>query len=158
MTNLLIHWLKSIDFNLIKRDKFNENSSLIRLIDSYFQSQSENRELLLPELKTYGNQSISIFSDYGGEHSKSKYHSYSFLFCGWNHSYRAKQKFEEVRKRHTLEQKEISFKDLRFGPLQRALDDSIFRKTSAYGVNLNVSDNQHDSGKNRTSNKIRNFQ
>lgn len=38
------------------------------------------------------------------------------------------------------------------------IDDSIFRETSAYGVNLNVSDNQHDSGKNRTSNKIRNFQ
>ena len=38
------------------------------------------------------------------------------------------------------------------------IDDSIFRATSAYGVDLNVSDNQHDSGKNRTSNKIRNFQ
>jgi hypothetical protein len=117
--------MKEIDFNSIKRDKFIENSTLIQLIDLYFQGQYKKGEFILPELRTMENQTISIFSDYGGEHKTSKYNSYSFLFCGWNHSWYAGEEFEKIRLQYGLDKKEISFKDLRFGPSIRALDDYL---------------------------------
>ena len=117
--------MKKIVFNAIKRDKFNNNSILIKLVDSYFQSQSKNKELFFPELRTFSNETISIFSDYGGEHTESKYNSYSILFCGWNHSWGAIEKFNTIREKYKLDKKEIAFKDLKFGPTQRALDEYL---------------------------------
>lgn len=114
-----------IDFNLIKRNNFNNNSVLIKLIDSYFQDMYYENEFFLPELRTLGNNTISIFSDYGGEHKESKYRSYSFLFCGWNHSWGSQERFNVIREKYKLDKKEIAFKDLKHGPSQRALDDYL---------------------------------
>ncbi|MBA0882882.1 hypothetical protein [Flavobacterium undicola] len=124
--------MKNIDFKSIKRDEFNKNSILIKLIDSHFQELYKSKDFILPELKTLGNQSISIFSDYGGEHTTSKYYSYSFLFCGWDHSWYAREEFEKIRIKHSLNKKEISFKDLNYGPINRALEDYLM------AINKNV--------------------
>jgi hypothetical protein len=117
--------LKEVQFDSIKRDKFGENSSLIKLLDSYFQTQYSKGDFTLPELKTMGNESISIFSDYGGEHKGSKYNSYSLLFCGWNHCWHLGEDFAKLRKKYKLDKKEVSFKELYYGPTYRALDDYL---------------------------------
>ncbi|WP_075601694.1 hypothetical protein [Saccharicrinis aurantiacus] len=131
--------LKNIQFNSIKRERFEENSSLIRLLDSYFQAQHSKGELTLPELKTMGNESIAIFSDYGGEHKGSKYNSYSFLFCGWNHCYHISEALKKVRKKYDLSKKEISFKDLDYGPSFRALDEYLETiDRNVYGFSLTI--------------------
>lgn len=117
--------LQEIKFDSIKRNKFEENSSLIKLLDSYLQEQYSNGSFILPELKTMGNGSIAIFSDYGGEHKESKYNSYSLLFCGWNHSYPVGDTLKELRNKHCLNKNEISFKNLEYGPTSRALDEYL---------------------------------
>jgi hypothetical protein len=131
--------LKQIDFDLINRDSFEENSPLIKLIDSYFQRQYKSGYFKLPELKTMGNQTTSIFSDYGGEHKSSKYNSYSFLFCGWDHSWAAGEEFEKIRLKYGLNKTELSFKDLRYGPANRALDDYLKTlNTYVYGFSFTL--------------------
>jgi hypothetical protein len=127
--------LKEIPFDSVKRDRFDENSLLIKLIDSYFQNQYSKGEFTLPELKTIGNESISIFSDYGGEHKGSKYNSYSLLFCGWNHCYPLGEDFVKLRQKYKLDRKEVSFKELSYGPTSRALKeylDIIDRNVSGF--------------------------
>lgn len=131
--------MKEICFDLIKRDKFLENSALIQLIDSYFQEQYKKGNFKLPELNTIDNQTISIFSDYGGEHNTSKYNTYSFLFCGWNHSFEADKEFKKIRLKYGLDKTEISFKDLKYGPTNRALDEYLNTlNTHVFGFSFTV--------------------
>jgi hypothetical protein len=117
--------LKEVCFDSVKRERFNENSALIKLLDSYLQEQNKKGQFILPELKTLGNESIAIFSDYGGEHKGSKYSSYTFLFCGWNHCWHVGEEFKRLRDKFDLNGKEISFKDLDYGPTQRVLDEYL---------------------------------
>lgn len=131
--------LKEIQFNSIKRDRFEENSPLIKLLDSYFQEQHSKGKFTLPELKTLGNESIAIFSDYGGEHKGSKYNSYSFLFCGWNHCYHISKALKTVREKYDLNRNEISFKNLEYGPTFRALDEYLETiDRNVYGFSLTI--------------------
>lgn len=97
----------------------------IRALDSSFKKKIENKTLLLPELRKDGNESIAIYSDYGGESSDSMYLSYSFLVCGWNHSFSFPEEMKEIRKKYNLKDKEISFKDLRYGPIKRSLAEYL---------------------------------
>lgn len=123
LTNLLS--LQKIKFESIKRDNFKDNSILIKLLDSYFQNEYANGNFQLPEMNTMGNESIAIFSDYGGEHKGSKYNSYSFLFCSWNHTYPIVNDLKKIRNKFNLVKKEISFKSLSHGPTSRVLDDYL---------------------------------
>jgi hypothetical protein len=79
-------------------------------------------ELLLPNLKN-DNESIAIFSDYGGESKDAKYHTYSFLICAWNQLDPFLMAMGQLRKQTGLDNplKEIAYKDLHYGPVQRAL-------------------------------------
>ena len=89
-------------------------------------AEEERGRLLLPNLRD-DNETIAVYSDYGGESSDSRYLTYSFLVCAWNQSDPFAEKMEEIRTSHRLNNpfKEIAFKDFRYGPLKRALPDYL---------------------------------
>lgn len=97
----------------------------VKAIDSCFKNKLQRKKLLLPELRNDGNETIAIYTDYGGESKNAAYNTYSFLVCGWNHSFAFYDFMKELRAEHKLGDKEISFKDLRFGPVNRALRDYL---------------------------------
>lgn len=81
-----------------------------------------NRRLILPEMG-FPNETIAIFSDYSGDNKESDYLTYSFLLMAYN--YRDAFGEEVAQLRHEFLSasltKEIAFKDLRFGPIDRML-------------------------------------
>jgi hypothetical protein len=99
---------------------------LIRELQRQLQVLESRRELLLPNLMD-DNETIAIFSDYGGESSKSRYHTYGFLICAWNQLHAFNSVMHELREKTGLNSpfKEIAFKDLRYGPIRRALADYL---------------------------------
>jgi len=116
---------KNPKIDVLNKELLEQYSPLIRCMDIQLKKKNDARKLLLPELGNDGNESIAIFSDYGGEAADSKYFTYTFLVCGWNHSYGLKEAMDEIREKHNLKDKEISFKDFGYGPIQRALDEYL---------------------------------
>ena len=98
---------------------------IVKALDSSFKNKLRERRLLLPELRDNGNESIAIYSDYGGEASDSYYLTYSFLVCGWNHSFAFPEGMTDLRKKYKLKTKEINFKDLRYGQIKRSLSEYL---------------------------------
>lgn len=94
---------------------------LVRMLEEVLASKDRKGQLLLPELRFDGNETVAAFSDYGGEASDARYQTYASLICGWNHSYPFFAEMAALRATTGLGDKEIAFKDLRFGPLRRAL-------------------------------------
>ncbi|ELV8755246.1 hypothetical protein QNE93_004161 [Vibrio vulnificus] len=119
------HVKKINTIDVLKEDYLGLYSSLITLVDNSFKESLNDKTLLLPELNNDGNESTAIFSDYGGEAPDSDYLTYSFLVCGWNHSYGLEVEMESVRNKYGLGEKEISFKDFRYGPIKRALPEYL---------------------------------
>ena len=117
----------------------NQYLPIVRALDISFRKRVENKSLLLPELREDGNESIAIYSDYGGESPDSRYLTYSVLVCGWNHSYSLPEYMSKIRKKYNLKDKEISFKDLKFGPISRSLSDYLrVLNNSVVGLLVNV--------------------
>jgi hypothetical protein len=98
----------------------------IREYQKKLQLLESRTELLLPNVKD-NNESIAVFSDYGGESSDSKYHTYSFLICAWNQTGTFTREMDKLRDNHGLNDpfKEIAFKDFRYGPIKRSLDQYL---------------------------------
>lgn len=106
-----------------------ENDEYPWFIQEYqknLQALEARTELLLPNIKD-DNESIAVFSDYGGESSDSKYHTYSFLICAWNQTGSFTEEMVKLREKHGLNDpfKEIAFKDFRYGPIKRSLDQYL---------------------------------
>lgn len=95
----------------------------IREFQKQLQALEARNELLLPNIRDE-NESIAIFSDYGGESSDSKYLTYSFLICAWNQTGSFNDAMETLRNETGLNKpfKEIAFKDFRYGPIKRSLE------------------------------------
>lgn len=95
----------------------------IREFQKQLMAQEARHELLLPNIRD-DNESIAIFSDYGGESPYSKYLTYSFLICAWNQTGPFTKAMETLRSDTGLNSpfKEIAFKDFRYGPIRRALE------------------------------------
>ncbi len=95
----------------------------VREFQKQLLAQETRRELLLPNIRD-NNESIAVFSDYGGESSDSKYFTYSFLICAWNQAGDFIRAMEDLRKEAGLNDpfKEIAFKDFRYGPIKRSLE------------------------------------
>lgn len=110
---------------VLREDLKDRYSPLVKLIEAQLQETHDRKKLLLPELRKYGNKSIGIFSDYGGESNDSLYNTYAFLICGWNHSWGVLSEMKKVRDKYKLNNKEISFKDLRYGPIKRSLKEYL---------------------------------
>ena len=83
----------------------------------------KRRQLFLPNL-SYENDTILIFSDYGGEHQNSKFTVLSFLVCSHASLGMFKKAQEQLRREHKLDipLKEFTFKDIGYGPQDRAFD------------------------------------
>ena len=101
----------------------------IKLMHEILASKARAGNLLLPNMQASGNKSVGVYSDYGGEHSGSSFYTYSILLtntnpleCSW---------LGELRQRYGLGTTEIAFKNLSFGPADRAL--------SAYLANVDLS-------------------
>ena len=97
----------------------------VKAIDACLRKKLKDKQLMLPELRNDGNETIAIYTDYGGESKGAVYSTYSFLVCGWNHSFAFPEIMEEIRNKYNLNKKEISFKDLRFGPIKRSLNEYL---------------------------------
>lgn len=93
-------------------------------IENHFRNCERRKVLLLPEL-TYKNETIAVFSDYGGESKDSDYLTYSFLVCALQQTGSFQRIMSDIRSNHKLGRKEISFKDFGYGPISRALDDYL---------------------------------
>lgn len=95
-------------------------------LEAHFLRLKEQRDLRLPDL-SLDNQTVAVFSDFGGDHPESKVRSYSFLFASYNQLHWFKDQMALLRAKHRLDNpyKEIAFKDLRYGPLHRALDEYL---------------------------------
>lgn len=99
--------------------------------------EERNPSVLLPNLHEHV-ESISIFSDYGGD--EGRFRTYSFLLVGWNALHGCFQQFKLARERHGLNDpyKEIAYKDMRYGPQARALDDILAAAEFAPGLLFNL--------------------
>lgn len=99
---------------------------LSKIIEDHLIKLKNRNALLLPNL-SYHNETISIFSDYGGDSKGSLYHTYSFLFSAYQPIAFFFDKMAAIRKNHGLDDPfvEISFKELHYGPIKRALTDYL---------------------------------
>ncbi|HCE3689644.1 TPA: hypothetical protein NG663_004580 [Vibrio parahaemolyticus] len=117
---------KKVDRIDVLQDKFKgQYAPYVTFIDDHFKQALDKKTLLLPEINHDGNSATAIFSDYGGEAKDSAYLTYSFLVCGWNHSYGLELEMKKIREKYNLGEKEISFKDFRYGPIKRALPEYL---------------------------------
>ena len=96
--------------------------TLIAHIDSLLTSAHKKRKLLLPNLHEHV-KTVAVFSDYGGEHKGSQYYTYSYLFSAWDVLLNFFNEMIRIRTEYGLDNpyKEIAYKSLNYGQLQRAL-------------------------------------
>ena len=95
----------------------------IKEFQRHLQSSERRKELLLPNLQD-DNETIAVFSDYGGEHPSSKFNTYSFLIVAYSQLHSFHEKMAELRSEYGLKDpfKEIAFKRLDHGPSFRFLE------------------------------------
>ena len=72
---------KNYDLKILRDGQ--EYPVIIRAIEDHFNNLERRKTLLLPEL-AHKNETVAVFSDYGGESKDSKCFTYSFLVCAWN--------------------------------------------------------------------------
>lgn len=73
------------------------------------------------------DKGLFIFSDFGGEHNGADFCTYSFLICSSDKRCVFEEETKKVRTKYSLNSpwKEYNFKDLRYGPIKRALSDFL---------------------------------
>ena len=98
----------------------------IRVLDQLLAESHLQGKLILPNLREHFER-ISVYSDYGGEHKDAQYNTYAFLIVGHDLSGHALKKMQDVRREYGLcdPYKEIEYKELRYGPLGRAVPDLL---------------------------------
>ena len=112
--------------SVLKSELLDEYPLLTRLIEKSLVGAKDRGTLMVPELRFDGNETVGVFSDYGGEHSKSRYRTYSILVFGWNHAYSCLDQLQKVRRLHDIsDTSEMSYKNLRYGPLARCLPEYL---------------------------------
>ena len=94
---------------------------LTQIIQEQIKLSHERGKLILPNLQAFDNQTVAIFTDYGGEHKASRYLTYSTLLCAWDLCGLFLRRMKEIRTDHKLNDSEIAFKKFKRGELQRAL-------------------------------------
>jgi len=128
MRNLLLQILarRARDIQLPVPSKEVDYPPVTAALHSLLEVIHKNGELILPDLGP-PNGTIAIFSDYSGDCRGSDFLTYSFLFMAYN--YRDAFGEEVAVLRHKFlgdtPNKEISYKDLRFGPVFRMLPDYL---------------------------------
>lgn len=99
---------------------------IIKELEKKLNALAVSKSLLLPNLET-SNETIAIFSDYGGETKKSHYRVFSFLICAYNALGVFKDVQKQLREQYKLNDpfKEFSFKTLGYGPMDSALPEYL---------------------------------
>lgn len=90
------------------------------------QGLSNRKDLLLPNFEMA--KTVCIFSDYGGETPNSKYYTYTVTLADYDYlRLNFEKEIKNIRNKYGLNDpyKEISFKDLRYGPINRSLDEYL---------------------------------
>lgn len=67
---------------------------------------------------------MAVFTDYAGEGS-GRFHTYAALVCGYGYTGVVNARIAEIRRDHNAGEKEISFKDLGKGQVQRVLPEYL---------------------------------
>lgn len=95
---------------------------VIALVDGYLRSRHSVGDLELPNFRA-PNETVAVFSDYGGDHHDSSYVSYSFLLMAYNYRDILRDELVDIRRRHGLDSTHttIEFKKLGYDPVRRAL-------------------------------------
>lgn len=80
---------------------------------------------LLPDFSE--DKGLFVLSDFGGEHKGANFSTYSFLICSADKRAVFEQEVIAIRKKYKLDKpwKELGYKDLRYGPIKRALDEVL---------------------------------
>jgi hypothetical protein len=112
------------DLNLLHKVEDKEYPVLAQVLQRELRLRHARGKLFLPDLRAFGNDSVAVFSDYGGE-SSGRFYTYTALVCGYSCTGRFIDRMKLVRKAHKLDEKEIEFKDLRMGQLRRALPEYL---------------------------------
>ena len=113
------------NFDVLRPEHNDAYNPIVRSINHHLRLSDWRRRLVLPNLSAYGNETVAIFSDYGGETKGAKFATYSTLICGWNLAHDFLQATKLARERHALGNKEIALKDFGMGQLRRALPDYL---------------------------------
>ena len=111
----------------------------VDIIDQGLSQLLKSKKLLLPNLKK--SKSIAIFSDYSGELHSSSYNVYSFLICDYGSVEAFSEKTTKIRQQAKLNDpyKEMEFKSLRYGPINRAMSSWLeAADTTVLGLLINV--------------------
>ena len=116
---------KRPDLDILREQYKGQYSTFIEIAQEKILMSHRRGKLILPNLAAFGNNAVGAFSDYGGEHKEAKYLTYSVLVCLWDFRDLFSEKIKEIRQRHKLGNKEIAYKDLRMGQIQRALPDYL---------------------------------
>jgi hypothetical protein len=90
------------------------------------QALSNRKDLLLPNFEKA--KTVCIFSDYGGETPNSKYFTYTITLADYDFlRLNFETEIKSIRNKYGLNDpyKEISFKDLKYGPINRSLDEYL---------------------------------
>lgn len=116
---------KRPDLNILREQYKGQYSTFIEIVQEKILMSHRRGKLILPDLAAFGNNTVGVFSDYGGEHKEAQYLTYSVLVCSWDFRDLFSDKIKEIRQQYQMGKKEISYKDLRMGQMQRALPDYL---------------------------------
>jgi len=99
---------------------------ITKALEEQLNKLAKRDSLFLPNLQEH-NETVAIFSDYGGEATTSGYYVFSFLICAFNGLVAFRDAQSHLREQHKLNTpaKEFSFKTLDYGPVDRALSGYI---------------------------------
>jgi hypothetical protein len=112
---------KSPDLNVLRPDLAGQYPAIAEKLQEHIKRSDRRLRLVLPDLRAFANETVAVFTDYGGESKDAKYFTYSTLVCGWNLTSDFLKMMKTVRAQHGLGTKEIAFKDFGMGQLQRSL-------------------------------------
>lgn len=112
---------KNPDLQVLKPEFAGQYPLIAETIQDHLVRSDRRQKLVLPDLRAFANQSVGVFTDYGGESSDAKFRTYSTLVCGWNLTNPFVEAMTSVRNIHRLGEKEIAFKDFGMGQIARAL-------------------------------------
>lgn len=113
------------DINLPIEFKGDNKSIIFELLNDGLVKTYKRHQLILPNFNE--NETVAVFSDYGGEEKNSKFYTYSFVLTDYNGLAFFREQMKVLREKYGMENphKEISFKDAHYGPMMRCMDEYL---------------------------------
>ena len=115
---------KNPDVEVLREEMAEHHPVLTKLMQDCIRSSHHRGKLILPDLESFDNKTVAIFSDYSGD-SSGLFYTYAFLVCAFDQTGGFTEKMKDTRVKHKLGNKEIGFKDFGMGQLQRAIPEFL---------------------------------